>query len=286
MNKTTKTAWAALILTAFIAQTAYAATYSMSISNVAFTETSPYSKDLYTQIGFTYSSPSGVSVTNCQAKVTSIPSGWGVRDNYDINYKTLPSCSGTATFEIQPTTTGTYDGSVIIIEVRGSSTGGDTINPATGSPTGTIEVKNQPVLNLEIISVPAAINGGTTAAVQYRLTNIGDAQTASTSNLRLAITTTPSNSLSYQDGTGSAIISGGTLAAGAQITGTLNIQPAAGATDNGNITFTLRATADNTAQEDTGSRTIQCVNCLQAITYRTIMFGGWNLISLPIATFN
>ncbi|MFH1788768.1 MAG: hypothetical protein ABH834_05270 [Candidatus Altiarchaeota archaeon] len=279
------------ILTVFILLAALpifvsAATYYMSISEVKFLSSGPYAKGQYSlNLQVVYSAPAGVSTANCRAKVRNLPSGWAVRDDYNTNYKTLPTCSGSTTFDVMPTTTGTFDASSILVEVTGvDSSGQNTVNAATKSPSGTFVVQNQPVLALTVINTSDTSNlsQGDSFTVEYEVSNTGGADTADTSNLRLTVASTPLNSVVFQNGLTSTVVASGTLAAGKKVAGTATLKVGAGALSN-NLTYSLTATADNTAQRSqASSKAVTCMDCLQETTKNIALTLGWNLLSIPL----
>jgi hypothetical protein len=281
-----KTILTAVFLMLALTLGASAATYYMTISEVKFLSAGPYAKGQYS-IGLqaVYSAPSGVSTTNCRAKIRNLPSGWAVLDDYNTNYKTLSTCSGSTTFEVMPTTTGTFDASNILVEVTGAdSSGENTVSAATKSPSGTFTVQNQPVLDLRILATSNTTNlsEGDTFTVDYEVSNTGGADTAETRNLRLTVTSNPFNSIVFSDNSTSMTVSGGTLSAGSKVTGVATLKIAGGALSN-NLNYTITATADNTAQKSaTPARSLTCANCLQQTIRQIMLTSGWNLISLPL----
>lgn len=260
-----------------------AATY-MTISSVEITSPSPYIKDQYSiTLKVTYSAPQGVSAGNCRAKISSLPSGWKVLDDYNVNFKTLTTCSGSTTFEIMPTTTGSFEGSQIVVEVRGTDTSGQsTINPATASPSGTILVKSQPVLDLVITGVSSTnITTNSSVILNYQITNTGGAETASTRNLRLILYSTPLSGLSFTQGTSTLAVGDGTLDAGGRITGSVTLKTTDFATSN-TLSYILQATADNTDHDSSRSGFFFCEDCLGVFGVNFHLSSGWNLISIPL----
>jgi len=265
-----------------------AATYYMTISEVTFLSSGPYVKDQYSLgIKVTYSAPAGVSTTNCRAKIIALPSGWAVLDDYNLNYKTLSACSGSATFELMPTTTGTFSAADIVVEVTGTDAGGEsTVNAGTKSPSGTIVVESQPILELTVLNTSdtsnLSINDSFT--VDYQVTNTGGASTSSTSNLRLSLSSNPFNSVVFGNGLTSDTVGSGSLAAAQKITGKATLKIASDVTSN-NLNYTLTATADNTVhRSQVATQNVQCVDCLLTTAADIMLTGGWNLISLPLAS--
>ena len=276
-----------LVLAAFLPLLASSATYYMTISDVKSLSAGPYAKGQYSiSLQVVYSAPSGVSTANCRVKIRNLPSGWAVLDNYNTNYKTLSVCSGSTTFDLMPTTTGTYDGSSILVEVSGAdSSGQNTVSAATKSPSGTFTVQNQPVLAFRVINTSSTVNlsQNDTFTVDYEVSNTGGADTGSTQNLRLTITSNPFNSIVFPDGLTSATIASGTLAAGSKVTGAVTLKIASNTLSN-NLNYTITATADNTAQKSTAaSRSVTCFDCLQQTTRNILLTNGWNLLSLPLS---
>lgn len=269
-----------------LAGSVQAATYYMTISGVSLMATGPYAKDQYSiDAQIMYSAPSGISATNCRAKVSSLPSGWAVLDDFNTNYKTLATCTGSTTFEIMPTTAGTFSGSDIIVEITGSdSSGQNTLNPATSSPSGTLVVESQPVLDLTILSTSntSINNTNDTITVTYQVTNTGSAGTSSTSNLRLTVSSTPFNSVLFDNGLTSLTIGTGTLAPGAKVTGVTTLVVSNTTTSN-TPSYTLTANADNTVHRSSSSASsISCQYCISALAVEIALTSGWNLISIPI----
>lgn len=259
-----------------------AATYYMALSSTEFLTSSPYAKDKYSiNVKITYSAPSGVSVTNCRARVSSVPSGWSVLGGYTTNYKTLATCTGSTTFEIMPTTMGTYSGSDIVVEVTGSdSSGENTINPATSSPPGTFTVDEQPVLDVTVVSMGNTTINSTndTIAVDYEVTNTG----GTTSGLRLALSSSVFGSVVFDNNLTSLTIGGGSVAQGAKVTGTAYVRVSESTTTN-TPSFTVTASADNTDHTATSSSYgISCDSCAQTTLVQIVLSSGWNLISIPV----
>ena len=277
---------AIVIVACLLAGSASAATYYMTISEVKFLSSGPYAKGQYSiNLQVAYSAPSGVSTTNCRAKIRNMPSGWAVRDDYNTNYKTLSTCSGSTTFDLMPTTAGTFDASSILVEVTGvDSSGQNTVNAATKSPSGTITVQGQPVLELTVINASDTSNLSVndTFTVEYGVSNTGGQDTAATSNLRLTVTSTPLNSVVFENDMTSTVVASGSLSAGKKITGTATLKIGPGSLSN-DLTYTLTATADNTAQRSqVSAQRITCLDCLQETTKTIALTLGWNLLSLPL----
>lgn len=274
-----------LLIVFVLAGSVDAATYYMTVDSVTITSASPYETNMYSLVlQVQYSAPSGISMSNCRAKVSSLPSGWNVLDDFDSNYKTLSTCSGTTTFSIMPTTTGSFSGSNLVVEVKGTSTdSGNTVNPGTGSPSGTLTVQNQPVLDLTILSVSSTnITSTGNSTLEYRVTNTGDpSDTAPTENLRLELASTPFGSIVFQDSSTVYTPGTGILAPGDQITGSVVVKTS-GSVSSNDLTYILTAAADNTEQSSAGGGGILCRDCISSTAYLTVLYSGWNLISFPV----
>lgn len=273
-------------LIVMLAESVGAATYYMTVSSVTITSSNPHEKDMYSlTLSVTYSAPSGVTVSDCKARVSSLPTGWRVRDDYTgSNYKTLATCSGTTTFDIMPVSIGTLPASMIVVEVKGADQSGEnTVNVGTGSPSGTITVKYQPVLDLTLTNISSAIIASNqTTEIEYRVRNTGTSYSADTENLRLLLTSDPANAVTFDDNTTSKLVGIGILAPSGTSTGTATLKPTMLAPSNSTINVTITATSDNTLQKSSASQALLCTTCGAGNQIIVSLLSGWNLISISL----
>jgi hypothetical protein len=248
VNKTLLIAIFQLLLVIGLANAA-----SMTVSSVDVLTDKPQEVDMYSlTLEVEYSAAAS---SNCRAKVSSLPSGWNVRDGYDTNYKSLDSCTGSTTFDIMPTSI--VESPSIVIEVTGTDANGDALTPGTGSPQTTqIEIKNQPTLDVAITSIDSSVSKGGTFSVGYTLQNTGDSNTAATESAAIVVSSSPSAAI-----TTSSISVSSSIDPGQTISGTATLSVTSSSLATNDITVTLTASASNTVQTDAASDSTTCTNC-------------------------
>lgn len=263
----------ALVLVSFIASCASAATYYMSVDDVSLLSSGPFEGGMYSVgVVVTFSSPSGLGVSDCRARVSSLPSGWVVLDGFDSKYKSLSSCSGSTTFSVMPSSSGSFSGSQLVVEVRGTdSSGVNTVLAGSGSLSGSLVVVEQPVLDLSVVGVnSSSVSYGGSVLLTYRVSSTGGSGAADTDGLRLVLSSSPANALVFE-GSGSSVLSvgSGVLSPGSSVTGAVVLSTTSYAVNASNITYGIEATSDNTEQDSLSRGSVYCVDCVGAFDTTT-----------------
>lgn len=224
---------------------------TVTVSSVDLLSENPHEKNLYSiSIKVSYSIG---DASSCQALVSTLPSGWLVRDGYQGGtYKTIP-CSGTSTtFDIMPTDLTTP---TIAVEVKGDSTS------ATKTMTDSVSVKNQPVMDLTTSLSSTSVTKDSSITLNYIVQNTGNpADTAPTESAVLTIDSTR-GFVTFPGGATTLTVGTGTIDPGESVSDSTTLSISSSASSN-SINYTITALASNTVQTSVDSGTLSCTDCV------------------------